>query len=162
MPIFLIFVVIPFIEISVFMMVGDEIGILNALLLSLFTAITGGAIFRYQGLRTFHQAMESMNHAQIPVKELFDGFCLVIAASMLVTPGFVTDVLGFSLLVPPVRELLRAFVSKHMNVSVNGSGNSEFYQQSGSSGFTYKTHSNKTHSKKPDVIEGEYEKVDGE
>ncbi len=155
MPFFLIFILIPFVEISVFISVGGEIGLFNTLALSLLTAIIGGSIFRYQGLKTFHQAMYSMNRAELPVKELFDGFCLVIAAAMLVTPGFVTDTLGFLLLVPVFRDALRRFVSRHMKVDVHGGS---FYHGQGN--HPYSPSDKYQDRKNGGAIEGEYEKLD--
>ncbi len=121
MPIFfIIFLVIPFIEIAVFIAVGEHIGLFTTLLLAFLTAIIGGAIIRYQGLGTFSSLRMTMERGEMPVKELFEGFCLVAAGALLITPGFVTDTAGFLLLVPQVREALRDFLMRHGTWTVYG------------------------------------------
>lgn len=112
MPFFVIFVCIPLAEIVVFMSVSDKIGLGTALLIALMTAVIGGFIVKYQGLRTLFAAQESMKHGEIPSKELFDGLCLVAAGATLITPGFITDAIGFLLLIPAFRNALRTKISK--------------------------------------------------
>ena len=73
MPFFILFIIIPFSELMVFMSVSDKIGLGTALLISLFTAILGGAIVKYQGIKTMSAAHDSMQKGHIPSKELFDG-----------------------------------------------------------------------------------------
>ncbi len=107
MPFIIIFVLIPLAEIMVFINVSDKIGLGTALLIALFTAILGGLIVRYQGLHTMMNAQASMQKGALPAKELFDGLCLVAAGATLITPGFITDVIGFALLIPHIRDILR-------------------------------------------------------
>jgi len=139
---FIIFIIIPLTEISVFIAVGDEIGILATLLLCLLTAIIGGFLVRQQGLNTLFRGRQALNQGYLPVEEIFDGFCIVISGAMLITPGFVTDIIGFSLLIPAVRRILRTHLSSRM----------EFYMDT----------SGQDYSSRPrgDIIEGDYEKVD--
>ena len=118
MPLFIIFLVIPFIEIGVFIAVGEQIGLFTTLALAFLTAIIGGAIIRYQGLETFTLMRGQMDRGVMPLKEIFDGFCLVAAGALLITPGFVTDTLGFLLLVPPVREAVRNALAKHLKADI--------------------------------------------
>ncbi len=144
MPFFIIFVIIPLIEISAFVIIGGKIGLGMTLLITLFTAMLGGWIFRIQGLKTFHSGMENLNKGELPVKELFDGFCLVIAGATLVTPGFVTDTIGFLLLVPAFRNILRVYASKHMNMRA-----ATFHSEYHSAG-----------PRETNTIEGDYEVID--
>lgn len=111
MPFIILFVCIPLSEIMVFMNVSDKIGLGIALFIALFTAILGGFIVRYQGMNTIMTAQKSLQAGQIPSKELFDGLCLVAAGATLITPGFITDALGFALLIPAVRNALRTKLS---------------------------------------------------
>lgn len=113
MPFFAIFVAIPFLEIMLFMLVGDSIGLMTTLLLALLTAIIGGAIVQRQGLHTLAHMRQAMNRGQLPLNDLFDGMCLIAAGAMLITPGFLTDTLGFLLLVPPVRAGLRGILKRY-------------------------------------------------
>ena len=151
MPFFLLFVFIPLAEIFVFMKMSGLIGLGTSLIIALFTAILGGAIVKYQGLQTMIRAQESMKNAHIPSKELFDGLCLVAAGATLITPGFITDALGFLLLVPPFRDLLRQRLARSnaFNATYFNTDYTEF-------------HDNKRHHKPhdPDVIDVEYETVD--
>lgn len=107
MPFFLLFIMIPLAELIVFMLVSDIIGLGMALFIALFTAILGGSIVRYQGLQTIMNAQSSLHRGALPSRELFDGLCLVAAGATLITPGFITDAIGFMLLVPALRDALR-------------------------------------------------------
>jgi len=119
MVFFIVFLLIPFVEIGVFIAVGEEIGLFTTLALAFLTAILGGAIIRYQGLQTFLSFQNSMRGGAMPVQEIFDGFCLVAAGALLITPGFVTDTIGFLLLVPKIRAVLRTLIGKHMEMRAN-------------------------------------------
>lgn len=151
---FVVFVLVPLVEIGLFIQIGGRIGLATTLLIALGTAILGGALFRYQGVRTFQRAIESMNRAEFPVKELFDGFCLVIAAALLITPGFFTDTIGFVLLIPQMRDFFRSLARKHMGTR----GEAPF---SGSPFDIHRSyHSGPTGPSPGEPIEAEYEKID--
>lgn len=134
---------IPLIELSVFSVIGAEIGLAPTLLLCLTTAMIGGYVVRKQGLGTLMRGQSALRDGFLPLEELFDGFCIVIAGSMLFTPGFVTDAIGFALLVPKVRELLREELSKHMEIMTTD------YPEPGNQ-----------RRESADIIEGEYERMD--
>lgn len=111
MPFFtLLFIVVPLVELFVFLQVGDMVGILNTLLICVATAILGGFLVKQQGIATLMGARGDMARGQMPLGALFDGFCIVIAGALLLTPGFVTDMVGFALLVPAVRRHLKTFL----------------------------------------------------
>lgn len=141
---FVIFIIIPLMEISVFISVGDEIGVIQTLLLCFLTAAIGGYLVKMQGLDTLFRGRQVMNQGYLPVQELFDGFCIVVAGAMLITPGFVTDFIGFSLLVPPVRRMVQAYLSKRMDIYMETSA------------------SRKPQPPQSGVIEGEFERVEDE
>lgn len=113
MPFLIIFVLIPLAEVFTFIQVGGEIGVLKTLLLCVLTALIGGYIVRQQGLETLMKAQVSLRKGNLPLSELFDGFCIVIAGALLLTPGFVTDIIGFCLLIPFLRQILRKILSKY-------------------------------------------------
>ncbi len=121
-----------------------------ALLMALFTAVLGGFIVRYQGIQTMATAQRSLKRGQIPSKELFDGLCLVAAGATLITPGFITDALGFALLIPAVRDALRKKLAESTRFQTSGfrEGYNEFHGTS--------------HEKAddPTVIEVEYETIE--
>jgi UPF0716 protein FxsA len=105
--IFLALVAVPIIEIAVFLEVGGRIGALNTILMIVITAMIGTWLLRSQGLQTLQRGQESLNQNVFPVTEVFDGMCLLVAGGLLLTPGFVTDVIGFLLFAPPIRKILR-------------------------------------------------------
>ena len=100
---FLFFVGVPIVEISVFIAVGDHIGLWPTLAAILITAAIGASLLRAQGLAALFRAQEHLNQRQFPMAEIFDGLCLLVAGAFLLTPGFVTDAVGFLLFVPPLR-----------------------------------------------------------
>ena len=98
---------LPIIEIAVFIALGGEIGIWNTVILIIGTALIGAWILRQQGLATLRDAHQSLGQQVFPVSALFDGACLLLAGAFLLTPGFVTDALGFLICIPLVRRILR-------------------------------------------------------
>ncbi len=114
--IFLLFLLVPLIEIGVFIEVGGLIGLLPTLGLILLTAALGTWQLRSQGLSTLARARQQMEQGQLPAQELYDGFCLIIAGALLLTPGFVTDAVGFVLFVPAFRRLLRQVVAQRIRL----------------------------------------------
>lgn len=152
MPFFILFILIPLAELYVFGAVGGRIGLFNALSLALLTAIIGGAIVRHQGLQTLKDVQTAMNQGKIPMGELFDGICLIAAGATLITPGFITDTIGFLLLVPAIRRGLRHIIATHTTWAVHGSQTS----YKGQYGEHPRTYHDKT------VIDVEYEELDDE
>jgi len=128
MPILILlaFLCIPIAEIAVFIKAGQIIGVGWTLALVVLTAVLGTALLRRQGLRTLTLAQEKLNRGELPVGELFDGLCLLAAGALLLTPGFITDIIGLALFIPPVRKLLgtamlKAFLrGRNTHVWVNG------------------------------------------
>ncbi|MBI78430.1 MAG: exlusion protein FxsA [Rhodospirillaceae bacterium] len=98
---------LPIIEIAVLIALGGEIGIWNTIILIVVTALIGAWILRQQGLATLRDAHQSLGQQTFPVSALFDGVCLLLAGAFLLTPGFVTDALGFLICIPLVRRVLR-------------------------------------------------------
>lgn len=113
---------IPILEIGVFIALGGQIGVINTLLCVLLTAVIGTILLRQQGFALLAKAQSQMNQGNLPGKELAHGVMLLAAGLLLLTPGFVTDSIGFLLLVPPVRDGIFAFFKSRMTfVSPNGS-----------------------------------------
>lgn len=112
MPILILlaFLCIPIAEIAVFIKAGQIIGLGWTLAVVVLTAMIGTALLRRQGLKVLTQTQQKLDRGELPVGELFDGICLLIAGALLLTPGFITDCVGFALFIPPVRRLLGTFV----------------------------------------------------
>ncbi len=114
MPIFTailaVFIIVPLIEIGLFIKVGGAIGMWWTLAIVGATAVGGAALLRQQGRSTLRRAREQMARNTLPLAEAFDGVMLVVAGALLLTPGFMTDALGGLLLTPLARRLVRKFV----------------------------------------------------
>lgn len=115
----LAFIIIPILEIAVFIHVGGKIGLWNTVLLIVLTAIMGTWLLRSQGLAMLQRAQESLARLVFPIVEVFDGLCLIIAGVLLLTPGFVTDIVGFLLFLPFVRIILRTRIWRILARSEN-------------------------------------------
>ncbi|OKH87346.1 FxsA family protein [Thalassospira sp. TSL5-1] len=105
-----IFVVVPIIEIAVFIQAGELIGLWPTIAIVILTAILGTSLMRVQGLQTLARAQQELDRGEMPIGPLFDGVCILIAGILLLTPGFVTDTIGFLLLIPPLRRAIGAGV----------------------------------------------------
>lgn len=143
MPFIIIFLVVPFMELAVFASVSEHIGLWTTLSLAFITAIIGGTLVKHQGMQTLLSMRGAMDRGAMPLNEIFDGFCLVAAGALLITPGFITDTIGFALLIPAFRSFMRHVIKKHTTWSA-----ASFGQPQRSS-----THDG-------DIIEGEFENVD--
>jgi len=108
------FIAIPLIEIGLFIQVGGIIGLWPTLLIVLVTAIIGSQLVRSQGMREMANLRGSLNDLRDPTEPLANGAMILFAGALLLTPGFFTDIVGFSLLLPPVR----AFVYKQLREKV--------------------------------------------
>ena len=104
--IFLIFILIPIIEIIIFISVGSSIGILNTIAIILFTAIGGIFLVRKRGLSLLFNARESMSEGIMPTDEIKGAVFLLISGLLLITPGFFTDCVGFVVFLKPVQDFI--------------------------------------------------------
>ncbi|MDJ0741194.1 MAG: FxsA family protein [Gammaproteobacteria bacterium] len=101
-----IFVGAPLIELYLLIEVGGVIGALPTILLSLFTAALGGWLVRMQGFSVLFRAQSQMANKEVPALELMEGAMLLLVGLALLLPGFITDAVGFLLLIPPLRRAL--------------------------------------------------------
>ncbi|KGX93379.1 exlusion protein FxsA [Pontibacillus halophilus JSM 076056 = DSM 19796] len=114
----LFILIVPALEIGVLIWAGNLVGPWWVILLIILTGILGAYLAKQQGLETLNRARTLMNQAQVPQDEIFDGICILIGAVVLLTPGFITDAIGFTLLLPatraPIRHALKRTVRKMM------------------------------------------------
>jgi UPF0716 protein FxsA len=118
---------LPILEVYTFIQVGAAIDVWPTIGLVLLTAMLGTALIRWQGVAVLRRAQEALARGEAPLREVFDGVCLLIAGALLLTPGFITDSIGFALVLPPVRMLvLLAVVSgvKSGKLKMSGRGRS--------------------------------------
>jgi UPF0716 protein FxsA len=110
---FLLLLMVPLVEIYFLIQVGRLIGAIPTIALVVFTALLGAMLLRFQGWTTLQRTRLSMAQGQVPALEMLEGVLLVLAGILLLIPGFVTDAVGFLLLIPPLRRaLIRWFLSR--------------------------------------------------
>jgi len=124
-PILLSIILIPVIEIYLFIKIGSEIGAFNTISLIFITAIVGIYYAKYEGLNTFKSGFAQLLKNEIPAYELISGAAIAFAALLLIIPGFATDFIGFLLIIPFTRKILLNRFSKK-NVKKNNFIDGEF------------------------------------
>jgi UPF0716 protein FxsA len=107
MPVLLILFVATIVELAVLVAVGHAIGFLATIGLLILTSLAGAALLRREGARTLSAFVEALRARRPPHRELLDGMLITAAGVLVVVPGFVSDVLGLLLLLPPIRALVR-------------------------------------------------------
>ncbi len=105
---FALFVVVPFVELYVILQIGREIGALWTIALLIVMSVVGAALVKREGFGVLRRAQARMNAGQMPGRELVDGVLILFAGALMLTPGFLTDVFGILLLLPPSRAAIRA------------------------------------------------------
>ncbi len=110
---FILFLVVPLVEIYLLIEIGRVIGALPTVALCVLTAIGGGLLLRFQGLSTMMRAQQSMARGEPPAVEMLEGVALLIGGGLLLTPGFATDFVGLLCLLPWTRQAaVRAFIAR--------------------------------------------------
>lgn len=125
----LLFLAGPFIEIAGFIIVGSEIGVLATLGLIILSAVLGFVLLRTQGLSLLQKIQIETAAGRVPDREMVHGAMLVIAAILLIIPGFVSSIIGLFLFLPPVRDLVwKHFVQNRIILATSGGFNNHYYQ----------------------------------
>jgi UPF0716 protein FxsA len=141
---FLFFLIVPFAEIYLLLTVGGIIGAFPTIALVVFTAILGAWLLKQQGFQTLRRLQENLAQGNIPTQEIIEGPILLVGAALLLTPGFITDLLGFICLLPPLRRKVAQYILEKHLIQVIQS-NSPFRPRG---------------SAKGDALEGEFRKED--
>jgi UPF0716 protein FxsA len=137
----LFFLVVPFVEIYLLLQVGGIIGAVPTIFLVVLTAVIGAWLLRQQGFATLQRFQASLAQGALPAYEMIEGPILLLGGILLLTPGFVTDIMGFACLIPQLRrKIARYAIEKHL-IQAGGP-----FQP--------------TQSANRDVLEGEYRKED--
>ena len=103
---FVVFIVVPLAELYVILKVGDSIGWLPTIGLLALDSVLGTLLLRSQGRTVWRRFQEALGAGRMPHREVQDGIAVIFGGAFLITPGFLTDILGFALLVPPTRALI--------------------------------------------------------
>jgi UPF0716 protein FxsA len=108
----LIFIVVPLAELYVIILVGQAIGLIPTLVLLLLDALLGAMLLRHQGRAAWIQFNRALAENRLPHKEVYDGILVILGGALLLTPGFITDIFGLILLLPPTRAIVRGITSR--------------------------------------------------
>jgi UPF0716 protein FxsA len=114
LPLVLLFIAVPIAELAVIIQVGQAIGVWWTIGLLIADSILGSMLMRMQGRVAWRRFNEAMQAGRVPAREVLDGALVIFGGALLLTPGFLTDILGLILLVPPTRALVRAVLARRL------------------------------------------------
>ncbi|MEM7601682.1 MAG: FxsA family protein [Verrucomicrobiota bacterium] len=118
----ILFITIPVLELCIFLILGSKIGISTTLAIIVLTAILGAWLTKSQGLKALTNYQNALSQGRLPHEEVMDGLLILIAGAVLLTPGFLTDAIGFSLLIPTVRDFAKGIAKAYLGGKVNVAG----------------------------------------
>ena len=118
----LIFLVVPIAELYAIYLVGDAIGVLPTFLLLAADSLLGSLLLRSQGRSVWQRFNEALTEGRMPHREVLDGVLIIFGGAFLITPGFITDVVGLVLLIPPTRGVVRRFLARRLGRRVEVRG----------------------------------------
>lgn len=165
----LVFIAIPLLEIALLIKIGQTIGFWATILLVIATAAIGTWLLHAQGMETLRRVMASLDAGKPPVGPVLEGFVLLVAGLLLLTPGILTDTIGFVLLIPPIRMLLvRYGLSRLVFVTVGGRAwtqtsdddDGPAWRGPDDDGIRTGSEQARTATGEGPIIEGEYERLD--
>ncbi|MDN6320135.1 MAG: FxsA family protein [Marinobacter sp.] len=155
-----VFIIMPIAEMAVLIQVGGMIGVVNTIGFVLLTAVIGAWLLRQQGMATLLRANQRLNSGELPAKEVAEGLILAVGGVLLITPGFITDTVGFLCLIPFTRYWLSTLALKRMVASSKSGG---FYFRAGGGQGPFDHRDSPFGQQRPfdrdgdgDIIEGEY------
>lgn len=154
----ILFIAIPLVELYFILVVGDIIGAFWTVILVLLTAIIGVNLLRIQGMSTLARAQRNMAQGAIPALEMMEGVALAIAGVLLITPGFITDSIGFLLLIPASRQVIIRFIMARATVYTGSTGFHSSVEKP--SDKSQSASAKTTRNKVGRTIEGEYRRED--
>lgn len=165
---FALFIIVPIIEITVLMQVGELIGAWPTVAIVIISAWLGAKYVRQQGLATLQSVQTKMAQGELPSGEIVTGLMLLVAGVLLVTPGFVTDAFGLLLLVPKIRQLLASVVQKQLKThqgngfSTNAHFHSSTFTQTTGNTYENEVNNSDAFTQKPSINHHHGETIDGE
>ncbi len=127
---FLLFTIVPLIELYLLIKIGSYLGALNTVLLIVITGLLGALLARLEGLRVLRQIMQNLSQGIVPAEELVDGVLIFIAGILLVTPGVLTDVIGLFFIFPYTRTIFKRWLRRKLD-RMAASGNLQIHFRSG-------------------------------
>jgi UPF0716 protein FxsA len=112
LPLVLLFIAVPLAELAVIIQVGQAIGVWWTIAILLADSLLGAWLMRHQGRTAWRRFNEALQGGRIPTREVLDGALVIFGGALLLTPGFITDIFGLVLLIPPTRALVRAVLAR--------------------------------------------------
>lgn len=109
-----LFIGVPLLELALLIRIGSAIGTVNTLLIVVGTGIAGAAFARSQGFAILQRIQRDLEAGHLPADDLVNGACVLAGGLLLLTPGLLTDTVGFALLIPPTRELLKGVAKRYI------------------------------------------------
>jgi UPF0716 protein FxsA len=106
----LLFIAVPIVELALLIKVGQYIGVLNTIIIVVGTGVAGAFLAKREGLKTLYGIRQDLDLGMLPSEHLIDGFFIFCGGLLLLTPGLITDILGFFFLIPYTRSLVKAWL----------------------------------------------------
>jgi UPF0716 protein FxsA len=161
LALFIAFIVFPMLEIALLVKLGSALGFWPSFGIVVGTGLLGSTVLRHQGFAAIRRSQEALAEGHPPVEPVLDGLFLIVAGLLLITPGFISDIIGVFLLVPPIRKVIAKWAMSRFLMSGSLQG----------SVFTGSTKTTQTQWRTPGqsqsprgtdapIIEGEYERLD--
>jgi UPF0716 protein FxsA len=116
----ILFIVIPILELALLIKLGTIIGTLNTIALVILTAILGAYMVRVEGINVMYRFQENLARGTLPAEELFDGAMILVAGAFLLTPGIITDIVGFLFVFPSSRRILKKAIRNYIEKKISG------------------------------------------
>jgi UPF0716 protein FxsA len=152
----LLFILVPIVEIGLFIQVGGFLGVWTTILLVITTALIGASLVRSQGIATLLSVQNRLQEGELPAQQILEGVMLAVAGVLLLTPGFMTDALGMLVLLPKPRAIIAKQLMSRIKVNSMHAG---FHGQAHSQSEQYDPF-NQHKKQDGNVFEGEFEKKD--
>jgi UPF0716 protein FxsA len=114
LPLVLLFILVPIAELAVIIQVGEAIGVWWTIALLIADSILGSVLMRSQGRAAWRRFNDTTRAGRVPAREVLDGALVIFGGALLLTPGFITDVLGLILLLPPTRAVVRTVLARRL------------------------------------------------
>ncbi len=122
LKLFLLFTIVPVLELAVLIKMGTIIGTTNTIALILLTGVSGAALAKSQGLSLITRIQDDLQGGRLPAEDLLNGGFVLVGGVLLLTPGFITDILGFILLIPFTRNLCKKWLRHKLEQKIASGG----------------------------------------
>ena len=114
----LLFTLVPLVEVALLIWISQYTGLLFTIGLVILTGVVGAWLAREQGLRCWLEVQRQLSQGQLPAEPLLDGLMILVAGAVLITPGVLTDAVGFALLIPPIRAMVRRYLAERFKARI--------------------------------------------